>query len=403
MKVRKLDEVCDFVSGLWTGKKPPYINVGVIRNTNFNKDGSLSFDDIAMLDVEVKQFSSRRLKHGDIILEKSGGGPKQPVGRVCVFEKNEGDYSLSNFTSAIRVKNSNELYYRYLHYYLFFLYASGETIKIQTNSTGIRNLQLTLYKDFNVPLPPLATQQKIVNKLDAIFVEIERACAATEANAKNAEALYKSYLDEIFTSNTSEYKELNLLDVTDVITCGVAKRPDYVETGIPFLSARNVKNGVMKWDRFEYISKDTHEALSKYNKPKIGDILYSRVGAGFGDAAIIDRDLEFSIFVSLTLLKTKPLLLNTYLRDYLNSPFIKKIAKENITGTGVGNLNVGAVRKFPIKLPPLEKQNEIVKKIEVCNLLTSNALNTYKIKLEQINLFKQSILKQAFNGELVKD
>ena len=54
MKEKKLGELCDFISGLWTGKKPPYIKVGVLRNTNFNKDGSLSFDDIAMLDVEIK-------------------------------------------------------------------------------------------------------------------------------------------------------------------------------------------------------------------------------------------------------------------------------------------------------------------------------------------------------------
>ncbi len=145
MKVKKLDELCDFISGLWTGKKPPYLSVGVIRNTNFHKNGNLDFSDIAQLQVEAKQFSTRQLRFGDIVLEKSGGGPKQPVGRVCVFEKDEGLFSLSNFTSAIRVKNADELYYKYLHYFLKHLYITGATEKIQTNSTGIRNLERILF------------------------------------------------------------------------------------------------------------------------------------------------------------------------------------------------------------------------------------------------------------------
>ena len=87
-QIRKLGEVCDFYNGLWKGKEAPYINVGVIRNTNITKDGNLDDSEIAYLDVEKKQFVKRKLIFGDIILEKSGGGPKQPVGRVIIFNKN---------------------------------------------------------------------------------------------------------------------------------------------------------------------------------------------------------------------------------------------------------------------------------------------------------------------------
>jgi type I restriction enzyme S subunit len=109
MKYKSLHDVCDFINGLWTGKKPPYIKVNVIRNTNFHKSGNLDFENVAVLDVEIKQFNTRQLKFGDIILEKSGGGPNQPVGRVCLFEKKNEKFSLSNFTCSLRVKNENEL------------------------------------------------------------------------------------------------------------------------------------------------------------------------------------------------------------------------------------------------------------------------------------------------------
>jgi hypothetical protein len=74
-QTKTLDEACEFSNGLWKGEKEPFVKVGVIRNTNFTKDGELDDSDIAYLDVEVKKFEKRRLKFGDIILEKSGGGP----------------------------------------------------------------------------------------------------------------------------------------------------------------------------------------------------------------------------------------------------------------------------------------------------------------------------------------
>ncbi|MDA9223793.1 restriction endonuclease subunit S [Tateyamaria sp.] len=159
------------------------------------------------------------------------------------------------------------------------------------------------------------------------------------------------------------WKTVELANVCDLITCGVAKRPDYVETGIPFLSAKNVKKQKVIWDDYKHITLEAHRALTKHNKPEIGDVLYTRVGS-FGEAAIVDKDVEFSIFVSLTLIKPKPILLNKFLIYYLNSPMGKSLAKKGVSSSGVGNLNVGVVRKFPIPLPPLAEQQRIVAKLD---------------------------------------
>jgi type I restriction enzyme S subunit len=58
---KTLNEVCDFTNGLWKGEKPPFFTVGVIRNTNFTKEGTLDDCDIAFIEVEVKKFEKRRL------------------------------------------------------------------------------------------------------------------------------------------------------------------------------------------------------------------------------------------------------------------------------------------------------------------------------------------------------
>ncbi|MDZ4204101.1 MAG: restriction endonuclease subunit S [Bacteroidales bacterium] len=109
----------DFVNGLWTGKKPPFKTVTVIRNTNFTISGKIDYSNVAVLEVEKKQFDQRKLITGDIVIERSGGGPKQPVGRVVYFDKDDGDFSFSNFTSRIRVVN-DELDTKFVFYFLMY-------------------------------------------------------------------------------------------------------------------------------------------------------------------------------------------------------------------------------------------------------------------------------------------
>ena len=187
-----------------------------------------------------------------------------------------------------------------------------------------------------------------------------------------------------------------LEEVTELITCGVAKRPEYVEDGIPFLSAKNVKEDKIIYKDYKYVSEETHAQLTKHNKPLKGDILYTRVGS-YGSASVIDVDMEFSIFVSLTLIKPKKDILNSrYLMYYLNSPKIKNLASNSINGVGVGNLNVGTVRKFPIPVPSLQEQEKIVDRLDkVFNNVDLNLKNTEHTDFEIDKLFT-SIIHEIF-------
>ena len=162
------------LNGLWTGKKEPFVEAGVIRNTNFTSSGVIDFSNVAYLLVERKQLSKRRLEAGDIILERSGGGPKQPVGRVVFFDRKDGEFSFSNFTSAIRVKDKAAFDPRFVFYGLMELYQSGQTEDIQRRTTGIRNLDFTAYKErARFPKIPLLDQKKIADILSTVQRAIE--------------------------------------------------------------------------------------------------------------------------------------------------------------------------------------------------------------------------------------
>ena len=196
---KALEEVCQFSNGLWKGENPPYERVGVIRNTNFTKDGTLDDSDIAFLDVEVKKLEKRRLKYGDIILEKSGGGPKQAVGRVILFEKETGSFSFSNFTAAMRVLDQKSVYHRFLHKFLFWTYISGATENMQSNSTGIRNLNGDAYKAIRFSFPSYSEQRAIAGLIDKLQENTNRLAQINVAKMAVYEELQESLLHQAFS------------------------------------------------------------------------------------------------------------------------------------------------------------------------------------------------------------
>ena len=165
----QLGDLCITINGLWKGKKPPFVKVGVIRNANFTKDCKLDYTNIAYLDVEEKQYEKRKLQCGDIIVEKSGGSDNQPVGRSILFEKTDGDYSFSNFTSVLRIHNGYPLLPEYLNMFLQAVYQTGITKRMQTQTTGIHNLIFDQFLAIPIKLPPLAEQRRIIDKINELI------------------------------------------------------------------------------------------------------------------------------------------------------------------------------------------------------------------------------------------
>ncbi|MCA0364021.1 MAG: restriction endonuclease subunit S [Bacteroidetes bacterium] len=187
-------------------------------------------------------------------------------------------------------------------------------------------------------------------------------------------------------------------DVTKVITCGLAATPKYVDASIgkPFLSAQNVQNGKVVYDKFRHVPKSLFDLITKHNPPRKGDLLYTRVGAGIGEAGVIEEEFEFAIYVSLTLIKVDETIIhNYYLLHLLNSPKYKFLAKNGqFAGAGVQNLNVNVVREFPIPLPPTKDEQTAI-------ATALNDADTLIQKLEQLIAKKRNIKTGAMQ-ELLK-
>lgn len=373
-KNKKLSEICDFSNGLWTGKKPPFQNVGVIRNTNFTKDGMVDDSDIVYLDVEQSQFAKRKLQYGDIILEKSGGGPKQPVGRVVIFDKKEGDYSFSNFTSVIRIKNSDEVDFNYLHRYLFFAYLSGSTETMQSHSTGIRNLKFDEYKEIEIPIPPLPEQQRIVSILDKAFAAIDKAKANAEQNLKNAKELFESYLQSVFENKGDGWEEKTLGEVIKL------------EYGKPLDPTKRNPNGKYPMYGANGIKGRTDEFY--HNKKSI---IVGRKGSA-GEINLTEDKfwpLDVTYFVTFDS-KKYDLIFLYFLLSKLDLPKLAKGVKPGI--------NRNEVYEIHSSFPQLDEQQTIVRKLDTLRVATKKLESIYQKKIESLEELKKSILQKAFSG-----
>jgi type I restriction enzyme S subunit len=151
------------ISGEW-GTEGGTVNV--IRTANFTNQGIIDFSKVVTRNIEDKKIITKKLQEHDIIIEKSGGSPDQPVGRVVYFDK-KGLFLCNNFTSILRPKQEL-IFPKYLHYILFGNHKFGFVKQFQNKTTGIINLQLPRYiKETKIPTPSLEEQKKIADILDA--------------------------------------------------------------------------------------------------------------------------------------------------------------------------------------------------------------------------------------------
>ncbi len=195
--------------------------------------------------------------------------------------------------------------------------------------------------------------------------------------------------------------------ICSLITDGTHKTPSYTTNGVRFLSVKDISGGYFDLSNTKCISENEHAQLTQRCKPENGDVLICRIGT-LGKALAIDIDLEFSIFVSLGLIKPINKELAKYIETVINSGYgFSWIQKVKVGGgTHTFKINLDDLRMFPIPLPPLAEQKRIVAKLEEILPLIDRYEAAWN-KLEAFNKrfpgdMQKSILQLAIQGKLVE-
>ena len=374
-EIKKLGDLVTQINGLWKGKKEPFINVAVIRNTNFSKDCKLKLDDVEYLDVELKQYSSRKLQAGDIIIEKSGGSDKQPVGRPILFNIEDGEYSFSNFTSTLRIKDVSQVSAKYLQQYLYFRWLNGDTRNLQSHTTGIHNLDFKEYLNFDIILPSLEEQKRIVKILDEKFAQLESLKANAQINLQNAKDLFQSQLTKAFSEATWEKKkfsELFKLSSGDYLNSKSIIKGKYPIYG---------GNGIIDYHKEYNLTGD--------------NIIIGRVGALCGNVRYISEPIWLTDNAfKLTFIDFKyDYVFITYLLNHINlRSFARQAAQPVISNS--------SLKEIEVPLPPLPEQKRIVKELDALSEKIRQLQEIYTKQIANCEELKQSLLQKAFEGEL---
>lgn len=296
--------------------------------------------------------------------------------------------------------------------------------ELKKHSRGIMDMRLRLYfdkfGDVLVPSPPFEEQTAIIQFLDQKTAEIDQAIAIKEQqiallNERKQIVIQKAVtqgLDPNVPMKDSGVEWIGqipehwvvtkLKRLTRQIVDGAHFTPTYVDKGVPFLRVTDLtsmQNGEIQWENVRYIPEKEHLELIKRAKPQKGDVLISKNGT-IGVTKVIDWDVEFSIFVSLCLVKLRPSIDAKYFEAFFNSPIVDKQISFGSSRTSVTNLHLEKIKELLIILPPVEEQEIIAQEVEKINQLYLSPLNNLEEQISKLKEYKTTLINDAVTGKI---
>ncbi|HWN41590.1 MAG TPA: restriction endonuclease subunit S [Thermoanaerobaculia bacterium] len=441
------DLVVHALGGEWgaaceAGVPDGYVKVSVVRGTEFRDWEEGKGATAAERVVKRSSLEKRRLQAGDLIVEISGGGPDQPVGRTLLVDEEvvrnaPNPLICSNFCRQIRLRP--EVDPAYVALALRHRYERGDFNVWQSQTTNIRNLNFQEFlRGVTLPLPPLAEQRRIAARAGELLSQARH----TRSRLARLPGLLKRFRQSVLAdaysgrltedwrarrsdseparfSDGTEWEVPEPLEVPDIpeswtlvavndlvslVQYGASTRADGdARTGVPMLRMANIQEGRTDLSILKYADRGTPGLKAFYLSP--GDVLFNRTNSPglVGKAAVFDGDIE-AVFASyLVRLKChRDRVLSSFLCAWINSPWGRQWARTVRTDcVSQSNINSSKLRKMPVPTPPLSEQKEIVRRIE--SLL--RFAGAVEARVQTGTAFSErvahAVLDKALRGELV--
>ena len=321
------------------------------------------------------------------------------------------------------------------------------------SGTTVQNLEMPVFLRFELPVAPLPTQRRIVAEIEKQFTRLDAGVAAlrrVQANLKRYRAAVlkaacegrlvpteaelartegrpfesgQQLLARILTQRRQnwqgrgKYKEPDEADTSALnavpegwawsslsqtaghITDGTHKTPTYVETGVPFLSAKDISGFRLSFDKCRYVPKSEHDEMSKRCSVNRGSVLITKSGT-IGRVAVVETDDAFSLFESVANVPVIPPMNPKFVSFAAFVGIAGVFGAANQKGVAVRHLHLEDLRRVPIPLPPLAEQTRIVAEVERRLSVVEELEAVITTNLQRATRLRQSILTRAFTGEL---
>ena len=357
----KLKDIIDqFIAGDWgeeTCSNEAPCAVTCIRGADIIPISEYNFSTIPIRYISQQSYSKKCLQVGDIIIEKSGGSDKFPVGRVIYFDGDENTYLFNNFTGLLRVKDKKVWYPKYVFYSLFANYRCGGTRAFENKTTGLHNLKIDDYiSRYEVAEVDISKQTSICDKLDKLYGRIK----SREQELQLLDTLIKARFVEMFGVYPENPKGWEICTIRDIVTdvrYG-SSRPAVDGGKYPYLRMNNITyDGELDLSDIKCIDVPDNE-LDKCAVRR-GDVLFNRTNSKelVGKTCVYNRDEMMVLAGFVIRVRVNNRILPEFLSAFLNTDFSKQMLLGMCkTAIGQANINARELQDIRLYLPPVELQ-----------------------------------------------
>ncbi|MBD1826030.1 restriction endonuclease subunit S [Microcoleus vaginatus GB1-A2] len=373
------------------GGEAVYLQSGIplIRSQNVHLN-RFEMKGLAFISPEQdKQMKETRVLSGDVLLNITGAS----IGRVCVVPSELCPANVNQHVCIIRTDKTIEPSY-------LALYISNPDFQmfIANTESGATRQALTKaqIEDFQVPVPPLEEQKRIV----AIAQKADRLRRTRRYALQLSDTYLRSVFLEMFgnpVTNPEGWDILPLNKLCTNITDGTHDTPDRLPSGVPFITSKNIRPYQMDLTDLEFVSLETHQEIIKRCNPSFGDILYTNIGVNVGNAVANRLKFSFSLKNVALLQPNHKILNHLFLESLLNNEIFKRhIIQISSIGGAQKFISLEVLRNISVIKPPLPLQEKFAQIVQKFDRLRTQQREADR---QAEHLF-QTLLHRAFRGEL---
>ncbi len=391
-QTKKLSEVCEKITD-GTHQTPTYFDDGVLFLSSRNvTSGTIDWENVKYIDDKQHGEMQRRVspRLNDILLAKNG-----TTGVAAMVDR---DVPFDIYVSLALLRPLAAVRPTFLLHFINSPLAKQQFTK-RLKGIGVPNLHLEEIREVEIPVPPLAEQQRIVGLLDEAFEGLATANANAEKNLQNARALFESHLNAVFTQRGPGWVD-RTLDQVCIVERGSSPRPikEYFTTepdGVNWIKIGDTEEG----GKYVHTTaqKITPEGAKQSRFVKEGDFILTN-SMSYGRPYIMKTSgyIHDGWFV----LRLNMAIDTDYFYYLLSSPVVQLQFAALASGSVVKNISGDLVKKAVLPIPPLKHQHTIVEKLLSLEEETQRLAAIYSRKLAELEALKKSLLHQAFSGGL---
>ena len=413
------DKTLSLVGGDW-GSDPDSKDEGdpVIILRVADLDGiNFSSSNLTIRKIKESSYESRKVTDKSLIIEKSGGGEKQLVGRVGNPSSIKRNAICSNFMANITFDNTVDI--SFMSYMFSCLYNAKLQFSFIQQTTGIQNLNVNYYLTRHIPIPPLSEQKAIVAFLNKATARIDRIISIKQQQLAKLEDSVDYKIKELvalglrdektkqtdidwFSEIPESWRVIRLKTVLSKIGSGLTPKggaASYVDEGVPIIRSQNVKKYGLDLTDVVFIKEETHEKMQN-SKVSNNDVLLNITGASLGRVCLAEGIDEANVNQHVCIIRPFQFITPRFLYYLLYSEIGQAQIFSGFKGSGREGLNLEAIKSFRLPLPPSKsEQNEITDALDILFKRATKLSENINSQINTLQNYRKSLIHECVTGK----